>query len=157
MHPDRKDLMMARDALQLVYEQREKRVEQALHAYQKAQQLLFEQRQQLQNLHQYRCEYSSLLTEKGSKGLSIAELSKFQQFIVQIDLGISKQQQGLVKFEYDVHAHKKLWMESQVACKAMAMLLEKKALQKAKLADRKEQQLLDEFATFQYFQKRSSI
>ncbi len=148
---------MARDALQLVYEQREKQVEQALRAYQKAQQVLFEQRSQLQNLHQYRRQYISQLTEKGSQGLSISELGKYQQFIVQIDQGITKQQQGLVKFEYDVHAHKKLWMESQVGCKAMAMLLEKKALQKAKIADRKEQQLLDEFATFQYFQKRSSI
>lgn len=148
---------MARDALQLVYEQREKRVERALHAYQKAQKKLFEQRKQLQNLQQYRRDYTSLLTSKGSKGLSIAELSKYQQFIVQIDQGITKQQEGIVKFEYDVHAHKKMWMESQVECKAMAMLLEKKAQQKAKLADRKEQQLLDEFATFQYFQKKSLV
>ena len=148
---------MARDALQLVYEQREKQVEQALQAYQKAQQLLFEQRSQLQNLHQYRRQYIAQLTEKGSQGLSISELGKYQQFIVQIDQGLTKQQQGLVKFEYDVHAQKKLWMESQVSCKAMAMLLEKKALQKAKIADRKEQQLLDEFATFQYFRKRSSL
>jgi flagellar FliJ protein len=147
---------VARDPLQLVYEQREKQVEQALQAYKKAQQLLFEQRNQLQNLHQYRRQYASQLTAKGSQGLSIADLSKYQQFIVQLDQGISKQQQGLVKFEYDVHTQKKLWLESQVKCKAMAMLLEKKAQQKAKVAERKEQQLLDEFATFQYFQKKSS-
>ena len=147
---------MATDALQLVYEQREKQVEQALRAYQKAQQALFEQRQQLQNLAQYRRQYISQLTTKGSQGLSIAELSKYQQFIVQIDQGLSKQQGGLVKFEYDVHAQKKLWLESQVSCKALAMLLDKKARQKIKIADRKEQQLLDEFATFQFFQKRST-
>jgi len=146
---------MARDALQLVYEQREKQVEQALRSYQKAQQALFEQRKQLQNLAQYRRQYISQLTTKGSQGLSIAELSKYQQFIVQIDQGLSKQQEGLVKFEYDVHAQKKLWLESQVSCKALAMLLEKKARQKIKMADRKEQQLLDEFATFQFFQKRA--
>ena len=148
---------MARDALQLVYEQRQKQVEQASLAYQKAQKDLFEQRQQLQSLSQYRRQYISQLTAKGSEGLSVAELGKYQQFIVQIDQGLSNQQQGLVKFEYDVHAQKKLWMESQVSCKAMAMLLEKKALQKAKIADRKEQQLLDEFATFQYFRKKSEI
>lgn len=146
---------MAVDALQLVYEQREKQVEQALRGYQKAQQALFEQRKQLQNLTQYRRQYISQLTEKGSQGLSIAELSKYQQFIIQIDQGLTKQQQGLVKFEYDVHAQKKLWLESQVSCKALAMLLEKKARQKIKIADRKEQQLLDEFATFQFFQKRA--
>ena len=148
---------MARDALQLVYEQREKRVEHAQRAYQKAQKFLFEQRKQLQNLSQYRREYSSLLTEKGSQGLSISELSKYQQFIVQIDQGITAHQQSVVKLEFDVHSRKKLWTERQVECKAMAMLLEKKALQKANLADRKEQQLLDEFSTFQYFQKRNSI
>ena len=148
---------MARDALQLVYEQREKQVEKALRAYQKAQQALFEQRQQVQNLSQYRRQYIAQLTEKGSQGLSITDLGKYQQFIVQIDQGLSKQQQGLVKFEYDVHTQKKLWQESQVSCKAMAMLLEKKALQQAKIADRKEQQLLDEFATFQYFQKNSAL
>ncbi|WP_435237043.1 flagellar export protein FliJ [Psychromonas sp. PT13] len=147
---------MARDPLQLVYEQREKQVEQALQAYKNAQRQLFEQRNQLQNLHQYRRQYVSQLTVKGSQGLSIAELGKYQQFIVQLDQGITKQQQGIVKFEYDVHTEKKRWLESQVSCKAMAMLLEKKARQKAKIADKKEQQLLDEFATFQYFQKQSS-
>lgn len=146
---------MAIDALQLVYEQRQKQVDQALRGYQKAQQALFEQRKQLQNLAQYRRQYISQLTEKGSQGLSIAELSKYQQFIIQIDQGLTQQQQGLVKFEYDVHAQKKLWLESQVSCKALAMLLEKKARQKIKIADRKEQQLLDEFATFQFFQKRT--
>ncbi|MCG6199841.1 flagellar export protein FliJ [Psychromonas antarctica] len=147
---------MARDALQLVYEQREKQVEQALRAYQQAQQLLFEQRSQLQNLDQYRRQYIAQLTEKGSQGLSISQLGKYQQFIVQIDQGLTKQQQGLVKFEYDVHAQKKRWLESQVSCKAMAMLLKKKALQKVKIADRKEQQLLDEFSTFQFFQKKTT-
>lgn len=145
---------MARDPLQLVYEQREKQVEKAQMAYQNAQRLLFEQRSQLQNLHQYRLQYTNQLTEKGSQGLSISELSKYQQFIVQLDQGITTQQQGLVKFEYDVRAQKKLWLESQVSCKAMAMLLEKKARQKAKIADRKEQQLTDEFTIFQYFQKK---
>ncbi|WP_028862477.1 flagellar export protein FliJ [Psychromonas aquimarina] len=148
---------MSENALQLVYEQREKQVEQALQAYQKAQQCLFECRQQSQNLQQYRRQYITQLSEKGSQGLSISALGKYQQFIVQIDQGLTKQQQAVVKLEYDVHAAKKQWLDSQVSCKAMAMLLEKKALQKAKAADRKEQQLLDEFATFQFFQKRSSI
>lgn len=148
---------MARDSLQLVHEQREKQVEQALLHYQKAQQLLFEQRSQLQNLHQYRRQYVSQLTDKGSKGLSISELSKYQQFIVQLDQGITRQQEGLVKFEYDVITQKKLWMDNQVSCKAIAMLLDKRALQKAKVEDRKEQQLMDEFTTFQYYQKQSSL
>lgn len=148
---------MARDALQLVYEQREKQVEQALRAYQKAQQNLFEQRSQLQNLDQYRRQYISQLSTKGSQGLSIAELNKYQQFIVQIDKGVTQQQQALVKFEYEVQSFKKMWMKCQVNCKAMAMLLQKKALQKAKIADRKEQLLLDEFSIFQFFKKKSSI
>jgi len=148
---------MARDALQLVYEQREKQVKQALQAYQKAQQTLFEQRQQLQNLHQYRRQYINQLSEKGSQGLSIADLGKYQQFIVQIDQGVSKHQQGLIKFEYDVQAHKKMWIEAQVSSKAMGMLLEKKAKKRLAIADKKEQMLLDEFATFQYFQKQSGL
>lgn len=149
--------MMARDPLQLVYEQREKQVEQALQVYQKAQKALFSQHQQLQNLHDYHRQYITQLTDKGSQGVSISELSKYQQFIVQIEEGIVGQQQRLVQFEYDVHDKKKLWLESQVNCKAMAMLLEKKALKRAEIADRKEQQLLDEFATFQYFQKHAVI
>jgi len=148
---------MPRDALQLVYEQREKQVNQALQAYQRAQQALFEQRQQLQTLHQYRRQYINQLSEKGSQGLSISDLGKYQQFIVQIDQGVTKHQQGLTKFEYDVHAHKKMWVEAQVKCKAMAMLLEKKAKKRALIADKKEQALLDEFATFQHFQKQSGL
>lgn len=144
---------MATDALQLVYEQREKQVEEALHAYQKSKQDLFEERQNLQNLTQYRQQYAAQLTAKGSQGLTISELGKYQQYIVQIDQGVTNQQQSMIKFEYAVQASKKQWLESQVRCKALLMLLDKKALKRAKIEDRKEQQLLDEFSTFQYFQK----
>ncbi len=148
---------MARDALQLVFEQREKQVAQALQAYQRAQQALFEQRQQLQTLHQYRRQYINQLSDKGSKGLSISELGKYQQFIIQIDQGVTKHQQGLIKYEHDVHAHKKLWIEAQVKCKAMGMLLEKKAKKRAEIAGKREQLLLDEFSIFQHFQKQSGL
>lgn len=147
---------MARNALQLVYEQREKQVEQSLQAYQKAQKALFEQRAQLQNLHQYRRQYIAQLSEKGSQGLSIASMSKYQQFIVQIDQGLTNQQSVLVKFEYQVQQTKRKWKESEVALKAMALLLDKKAREAAILADKKEQKLLDEFATFQFFQKKNN-
>ena len=148
---------MARDALQLVYEQREKQVAQALQAYQRAQKALFEQRQQLQTLHQYRRQYITQLSDKGSKGLSISELGKYQQFIVQIDKGVTKHQQGLVQYEHDIHARKKVWVDAQVNCKAMGMLLEKKAKKRAAIADKKEQSLLDEFSIFQHFQKQSGL
>ena len=144
---------MAMNALQLVYEQREKQVEQALQAYQQAQKALFEQRNQLQNLHQYRRQYVAQLSEKGSQGLTISILSKYQQFIVQIDKGLTNQQSSLVKFEYAVREKKRRWTDSQIAHKAMGLLLEKKAREKIKLADKKEQQILDEFTVFQFFRK----
>ncbi len=145
---------MSNNALQLVYEQREKQVNQALQAYQKSQQLLFEQRAQLHNLNQYRQQYIDQLSLKGEQGLSITDLNKYQQFIVQIDLGATKQQESLVRFEYDVQAHKKMWLDCQVKCKAMAMLIEKKALKKQRLEDKKEQQLLDEFSLSKFHHKR---
>jgi len=146
---------MAINALQLVHEQREKQVEESLQAYQQAQKALFEQRNQLQNLHQYRRQYTAQLSDKGSEGLTVSTLSKYQQFIVQIDQGLTNQQSAIVKFEYAVREAKRKWTDSQVACKAMGLLLEKKALEKSKLADKKEQQLLDEFSTFQFFQKKN--
>ena len=146
---------MAKNALKLVYEQKQKQVSSALQAYQQAQTILFTQRQQLQNLQQYRRQYSEQLSVKGAAGLTVPELRKYQQFIVQIDQGLSTQQQGLVKFEYDVHTQKKLWLDSQISCKAIAMLLKKKALKEEQIANKIEQKLLDEFSIFQYFQKRS--
>uniref|UniRef100_A0A6A7G1N2 Flagellar export protein FliJ n=1 Tax=Hirondellea gigas TaxID=1518452 RepID=A0A6A7G1N2_9CRUS len=148
---------MAKNVLKLVYEQKQKQVTSALQAYKKAQNILFEQRQQLQNLQQYRRQYTEQLSVKGALGLSVSELRKYQQFIVQIDLGLSKQQQMLVKLEYDVHAYKKSWLECQINSKAIAMLLHKKALKEEKIENIKEQKLLDEFTIFQYFQKRSQI
>lgn len=148
---------MAKDPLQLVYELREKQVEQAQLAYQRSQQALFEQRKQLQNLQQYRRQYIHQLSEKGSQGLSISDLGKYQQFIVQIDQGLTQHQQGLIKFEYDVQTHKKKWVTAQISCKAMGILLDKKAKKRALLEDKKEQMLLDEFTTFQYFQKQSGL
>ena len=147
---------MATNALQLVYEQREKQVEQSLQAYQQAQKALFQQRSQLQNLHQYRRQYIAQLSEKGSQGLAVSTLAKYQQFIVQIDKGLTNQQSALVKFEYRVHETKRKWADSQVAYKAMGLLLEKKAREKIKLEDKQEQKLLDEFSTFQFFQKKKA-
>ena len=147
---------MAVNALELVHEQREKQVEQALQAYQQAQKALFEQRKQLQNLHQYRRQYTAQLSDKGSQGLTISTLGKYQQFIVQIDKGLTNQQSSLVKFEYAVRETKRKWTDSQVAFKAMGLLLEKKQREKEKIADKKEQQLLDEFTTFQFFQKKKA-
>lgn len=148
---------MAVNALQLVYEQREKQVEKTLHLYQEAQKALFEQRKQLQNLHQYRTQYIAQLSEKGSQGLSVSTLGKYQQFIVQIEQGLTNQQSSLVKFEYDVRESKRKWTDSQIAFKAMGLLLEKQAREKEKIADKKEQQLLDEFSTFQFFQKKKAM
>ncbi|WP_413701309.1 flagellar export protein FliJ [Psychromonas sp. KJ10-10] len=148
---------MAKNALQLVFEQRKKQVEQALQTYQQSQKALFEQRQQLQSLHQYRRQYINQLSEKGSQGLSISDLGKYQQFIVQIDKGVTKHQQGLVKYEHAVHRNKNLWIKAQVNCKAMGMLLDNKAKKEALIVAKKEQLLLDEFATFQHFQKQSGL
>lgn len=145
---------MSNNSLQLVYEQRKKQVNQSLKAYQKAQQLLFEQRAQLSNLNQYRQQYIDQLTLKGQQGLSITDLNKYQQFIVQIDLGATNQQKSLVKFEYDVQAHKKMWLDSQAKCKAMGMLIERKAIKKQRIEDKKEQQLLDEFNLSKFHQKK---
>jgi len=148
---------MAKNALQLVYEQREKQVNQAQLAYQRAQQVLFEQRQQLQNLHQYRRQYINQLSEKGSQGLSIGDLSKYQQFIVQIDKGLTQHQQGLVKFEYAAQNEKKMWIEAQVKCKAIGILLANKAKKRVLLENKREQMLLDEFSMFQHFKKQSGL
>lgn len=147
---------MAVNALELVYEQREKQVEVSLQAYQQAQKALFEQRNQLQNLHQYRHQYIAQLSEKGSQGLTVSTLGKYQQFIVQIDQGLTTQQSSLVKFEYKVRETKRIWTDSQVAFKAMGLLLEKKAREKKQIADKKEQQQSDEFANFQFFQKKKA-
>ncbi len=148
---------MAKNALKLVFEQRGKLVDQALQAYKKSQQALFDQRQQLQNLNEYRLQYINQLSEKGSKGLSIGDLGKYQQFIIQIDQGLTQHQQGLIKFEYDVQAKKKMWIEAQVNCKAMGMLLDKKEKKRIAIENKKEQMLLDEFSTFQHFQKQSGL
>jgi len=145
---------MALNALQLVHEQREKQVEDALQAYQQAQKALFDQRNQLQNLHQYRRQYTAQLSDKGSQGLTVSTLSKYQQFIVQIDQGLTNQQSAIVKFEYAVREAKRKWTDSQIAYKAMGLLLDKKAKAKAKIEEQKEQQTLDEFSTFQFFQNK---
>ena len=89
--------------------------------------------------------------------MTVSALSKYQQFIVQIDQGITNQQTSIVKFEYAVREAKRKWTDSQIACKAMGVLIEKKAIENAKLADKKEQLLLDEFATYQFFQKKKQI
>lgn len=145
---------MAKNALKLVYSQREKQVEKSLQLYQQAQFHLFEQREQLQNLHQYRRQYIAQLSEKGAQGFTISTLSKYQQFIVQIDQGVTNQQSTLIKFESDVREAKRKWKDSQIALKALGLLLDKKNIEKLKLEDKKEQLLLDEFSTYQHFKNK---
>ncbi|MCK5817843.1 MAG: flagellar export protein FliJ [Psychromonas sp.] len=148
---------MPNNSLQLVYEQREKQVNLALKAYQQSKKLLFEQRTQLYNLNQYRQQYIDQLSQKGQEGLSIADLNKYKQFIVQIDLGATNQQKNIAKFEYDVQAHKKMWVESQVKCKAMGILIEKRMLKKQHIENKKEQQLLDEICLLKFLEKKQKL
>lgn len=144
---------MADTALTLILEKAKDDEHQASLALDQARLELDDYYQQLQQIEQYRFDYSKQMTARGQSGLSASSFSHLQKFLNQLDETLVKQKAAGEQFEQQVEQCRAHWHEMRKQRRSVEWLLEKKQTEQQRLRDKQEQQLMDEFATLQFARK----
>ncbi|ALP42843.1 flagellar export protein FliJ [Aeromonas schubertii] len=103
--------------------------------------------EQYDALGNYRQIYLQQWTERGLEGMAAQQNVQYQAFINKLQLAAEQQYEGVLQVRQVVEQRKQEWLAMQQRRKAVALLLEKKALRERQKAERQEQKMLDEFAT----------
>lgn len=114
--------------------------------FQLAQQYAQDNLQKLRALEQYKLDYLLQTQSKGSTGLGAQSFRQHQGFIGKLDRACEQQSQVHSQALLAADQRKNQWLQQQRKRKAVELLLEKKALARQALDDRREQTALDEIA-----------
>lgn len=129
--------------------------EQAALQLKSAQLTLQKSQGQLDALRNYRLDYMKQMEGHHGKNISASYYHQFHQFVKQVDEAIIKQIASVTEADNQRAHRQSHWQEKQQKRKAVELLLEHKA-EKAKLVEsRLEQKMIDEFASQQFYRKRS--
>lgn len=128
----------------------------AAQAFQIAQHNVNAQKQKLQNLQHYRLEYLKQIQQSGKGGVAAKQYHQHLSFVGKLDKACEQQTGILSQASLAADQRKRQYLEQQKRRKAVDMLIEQKRLQAQKLEARREQQMMDEFATQKYFRARQS-
>ncbi len=133
-------------AFELLLEQAEQKEQSASGLLSQARQQLSSHLAQMDIIHDYRFDYCQQLSVRGSTGLNAHEYTHLQQFIGHLDQNLTKQNYARRSFEEQADRAREQWLDAKKKHKSLAMLMEKRALQKQQKAAREEQKLNDEMA-----------
>ncbi|MCL1093763.1 flagellar export protein FliJ [Shewanella kaireitica] len=120
----------------------------------RAAQLELQRRQsQLKALQDYRLDYMKQMEQQQGKNISASYYHQFHQFVRQVDDAIVQQVNSVQEANTQQQHRQTHWQEKQQKRKAVELLLANKA-EKAQLAEqRREQKMVDEFASQQFYRK----
>lgn len=120
----------------------------------RAAQLELQRRQsQLKALQDYRLDYMKQMEQQQGKNISASYYHQFHQFVRQVDDAIVQQVNSVQEASTQQQHRQTHWQEKQQKRKAVELLLANKA-EKAQLAEqRREQKMVDEFASQQFYRK----
>ncbi|QFU23486.1 flagellar export protein FliJ [Shewanella eurypsychrophilus] len=122
----------------------------------KSAQLHFQKCQsQLDALRNYRLDYMKQMESHHGKTISASYYHQFHQFVRQVDDAITKQILTVTEADNQRKHRQLFWQEKQQKRKAVELLLEHKAKKAEKVALRLEQKMIDEFASQQFYRKRT--
>ena len=145
---------MVDSAMDLLLEQAEQEEEQAQLSLVAAQQALENYLKQIDQIEQYRLEYFRTLSEQGLHGLSANKYSHLNRFITQLDETLVKQRGAVSEFEKNVEQCREHWQGCRARTRALAWLIEKRAREALKKAEKAEQKQQDEFAVLAYLRQK---
>lgn len=111
---------------------------------------------QLQQIEQYRLDYSRQLSERGMQGLTASSYSHLQKFLSQLDETLSRQKAAGHHFDHQITRSSEQWNEVRKQRRSIEWLLEKKQTERQQRLDRQEQKLMDEFATLQFARRMTN-
>ncbi|GGI67511.1 flagellar export protein FliJ [Shewanella gelidii] len=110
---------------------------------------------QQQALQNYRLDYMKQMSMQQGQNISASAYHQFHRFVQQIDDAIAQQIKACAEADNQRQHRQTHWLEKQKKRKAVELLLEHKAEKKAVKAQKAEQKMFDEFASQQFFRKRS--
>lgn len=132
--------------LKLLTETAAKEVELATEALSKAMKQATEAQQKLDMLIEYRRDYLNNLSKTLERGMSAEAHQNFHHFLAKLDQAVAGQKDVLVSMQYQVTIQKQLWQESQRKKRSFEVLTTRKNQQAQRVALKKEQKDMDEFA-----------
>ncbi|WP_125783324.1 flagellar export protein FliJ [Pseudoalteromonas rubra] len=147
---------MAKNKLDLLYKLESEKEEKLRLNFIQAEQNFHANQQKLKGLNDFRLEYSQQLHQKAQQGLSSAGFGQYHAFINKIEQAITQQASTVATAKRVVDQRRKLWLEQQVKAKAIAKLIEKKALEQQQKLAKAEQKMLDEFATNIFMRRKQA-
>ncbi|MDB2386231.1 flagellar export protein FliJ [Shewanella sp.] len=127
--------------------------EQASLQVRSAQLALQKQQNQLDALQNYRLDYMKQMEQQQGQNISASHYHQFHQFVRQIDAAIVQQVNSVQEASKQQQYRQINWQEKQQKRKAVELLLANKAEKAQLLEQRKEQKLVDEFASQQFYRQ----
>lgn len=141
--------MAAANSLKMLLDLEQQREDKLAQEFATAQQQLHAQEQKLAGLEQYRIDYLHQLTDVGSQGIESLQFGQYQGFISKLDQGIQQIHSNLVSVRNAVEQRRQRWLAQRRKKEAVGHLIKQRAQREEKIANRREQNLLDEFASMQ--------
>lgn len=129
--------------------------EQAALQLKSAQLTLQKSQSQLDALRNYRLDYMKQMEDHHGKNISASYYHQFHQFVRQVDDAITKQVISVAEADNQRMYRQQFWQEKQQKRKAVELLLARKAQEAQKKALSAEQKMIDEFASQQFYRKRT--
>ncbi|MDP2154233.1 MAG: flagellar export protein FliJ [Methylotenera sp.] len=135
------------NVLKMLEEIAAKEVELATEALAKAMKVVGEAQGKYDMLLEYRKGYQDNLNANLSKGMSAEAYQNFQNFFKKLDHAITGQKEVVVFAEQQVKVHRTLWQESQRKKLSYDVLISRADERAVKVEQKRDQKMMDEFAT----------
>ncbi|MEQ5807041.1 flagellar export protein FliJ [Alteromonas sp. NFXS44] len=126
----------------------------AAQQFQLAQQHVTQQRQKLSNLQQYRLDYVRQIQATGKGGVAAKAYHQHLSFVGKLDKACQQQMNVISQASLVAEQRKRAWLEQQKRRKAVDMLIDKKAKEAQRIEARREQQMLDEYASQKFYRNQ---
>ncbi|WP_019898903.1 flagellar export protein FliJ [Methylotenera mobilis] len=135
------------DVLRMLEEIASKEVELATEALAKAMKVVNEAQGKYDMLLEYRKGYQDNLNANLAKGMTAEAYQNFQNFFKKLDHAITGQRDVVTFAEQQVKVHRTLWQESQRKKLSYDVLITRSDKRAAKVEQKRDQKMMDEFAT----------
>lgn len=105
---------------------------------------LAQQQAYLQQLLDFRSEYSAQLQAAGQSGIAAQRFQGYRVFLGKLDRSIAQCQQNLLRIQNEFHRKRHLWLMSHAKTQALAGVIERDRRERERAEDRREQADSDE-------------
>jgi len=135
------------NVLKMLNEIAEKEVELATEALARAMKTADEAQKKHDMLIEYRKGYLDNMNKSLATGMGAEAYQNFQNFLKKLDQAITGQQEVVEFTQQQVKVHRELWQESQKKKLSYDVLIERSDKRASKVEQKKDQKMMDEFAT----------